>query len=320
MEGGSLQVGGTPLHLSEAARDGLSPVRSSRIVELLSAPLGRAARHLGLEILAQGPQAVQAQARQAANEGARVLICDAREQSDLAILAEAVLPLLPEALLAGSAGLARELAERLGADRPPAAIVAAERTGPVLVIAGSRSQVTYGQVACLIQRTLPARAEIDAAAVEGSWNPARRAVLADELLAELRRDASRGAWLVTIGGADGGGGARFHRRSERLNALLGELALRALQSGPFTGLVLTGGDVAASVLESLQAHGVRLGPEILPGIPLGAVLGGPYEGLGLVTKAGAFGPPEALVEAVATLAGGAKTHAGESKRSGKAIR
>jgi uncharacterized protein YgbK (DUF1537 family) len=317
VEGGILKVHGEPLQLSEAARDELSPVRSGDIVDLLGERLGRASRKIGLETLSKGAETVRMAARHAMSQGARVLVCDARTQSDLAAVAEAALPFLPDALMCGSAGLARELAERMGPDRAAAGMPSPRSSGPVLVVAGSRSRVTVEQVARLIQAERPSHVEIDPGAVDGPWNEPRRAGLAEALVAELRANAGARVWLVTIGEDSAGESARFQQRSERLNSLLGAVAARAFHAQPLSGLVLTGGDVAASVLESLQAIGVRLGAEILPGIPLGAIMGGAHEGLGLVTKAGAFGPPEALREAVGALTGRAISPEAETRRMGK---
>jgi D-threonate/D-erythronate kinase len=60
-------------------------------------------------------------------------------------------------------------------------------------------------------------------------------------------------------------------------------------------LVLTGGETAIAVLKALGAGGLRLAGEIEPGVALGALVGGPFAGLGLVTKAGGFGDAETLV-------------------------
>ncbi len=49
------------------------------------------------------------------------------------------------------------------------------------------------------------------------------------------------------------------------------------------------------MLESLGAKGVRLFGEIVTGMVSGAILGGPMNGLAVVTKAGAFGGEDALV-------------------------
>ena len=59
-------------------------------------------------------------------------------------------------------------------------------------------------------------------------------------------------------------------------------------------LVLSGGDTALEVCRALGVVGIRLRHEILPGIPLGTLIGGPYEGVAVVTKAGGFGAVDAL--------------------------
>jgi len=67
------------------------------------------------------------------------------------------------------------------------------------------------------------------------------------------------------------------------------------------GVVLTGGDTALLVLWALGARGIRLEREVLTGIPFGRLVGGACTDLPVVTKAGGFGPPEALVRAVRFL-------------------
>ena len=77
----------------------------------------------------------------------------------------------------------------------------------------------------------------------------------------------------------------------------GELAARVAQRHPLSGFVVTGGDGARALTASLQARAIVLTGEVAPGIPLGSLAGGPREGLAIVTKAGGFGSPTALIEA-----------------------
>ena len=77
---------------------------------------------------------------------------------------------------------------------------------------------------------------------------------------------------------------------------LGRIARRVIDAAPVSGIVLTGGDTAASVCRAISASGIALLDEILPGIPLGEIIGGPFEGLVVVTKAGAFGDERALAD------------------------
>ncbi len=59
--------------------------------------------------------------------------------------------------------------------------------------------------------------------------------------------------------------------------------------------MLTGGETAIAVLRALGAQGLRLTGQLEPGLALGALAGGPFDGLIVMTKAGGFGDVDALV-------------------------
>ena len=63
---------------------------------------------------------------------------------------------------------------------------------------------------------------------------------------------------------------------------------------------MTGGETAYAVLKRL-GDCLSLHAELLPGIALCVVRGGPWEGLKVITKAGGFGSPETLLELVDIL-------------------
>ena len=67
------------------------------------------------------------------------------------------------------------------------------------------------------------------------------------------------------------------------------------------GLVLVGGQTARLVCRRLQAQGVRIEGELEPGVPYGRLIGGVWDGLPVVTKAGGFGGPDTLLDAVRAL-------------------
>jgi uncharacterized protein YgbK (DUF1537 family) len=67
------------------------------------------------------------------------------------------------------------------------------------------------------------------------------------------------------------------------------------------GLVVTGGDTAMAVLQSLDCHALWLHGEIEPGIPWGQLLTGSQPGLAVVTKAGGFGNEQSLYNALSHL-------------------
>jgi uncharacterized protein YgbK (DUF1537 family) len=69
----------------------------------------------------------------------------------------------------------------------------------------------------------------------------------------------------------------------------------------FAGLFLSGGDTAQAVLERLNTRAIRLECEVLSGLVWGSIIGGRMDGLAVVTKAGAFGLPDALFKLRAVL-------------------
>jgi uncharacterized protein YgbK (DUF1537 family) len=64
------------------------------------------------------------------------------------------------------------------------------------------------------------------------------------------------------------------------------------------GLVISGGDMVYALSTRLQAGGIALGGEVLPGIPWGVFQGGCAEGWPVITKAGGFGTDETLVRLI----------------------
>ena len=56
-----------------------------------------------------------------------------------------------------------------------------------------------------------------------------------------------------------------------------------------------GGDTACAVLSAIEAAGIVLAGEVEPGTPVGAIAGGPLDGVTIATKAGAFGDDGTLV-------------------------
>ncbi|MGI9252107.1 MAG: nucleotide-binding domain containing protein, partial [Thermomicrobiales bacterium] len=68
------------------------------------------------------------------------------------------------------------------------------------------------------------------------------------------------------------------------------------------GMVLTGGDVAAAVLDALGFARIHLLGEVLPLVPWAVAAGGAADPLPIVTKAGSFGPDATLARCVRFLA------------------
>jgi uncharacterized protein YgbK (DUF1537 family) len=66
-------------------------------------------------------------------------------------------------------------------------------------------------------------------------------------------------------------------------------------------VVLVGGATARAVCERLNAIGVRLVGELSPGVPCGFLVGGFWDAMPVVTKAGGFGSPDTLLDVAHAL-------------------
>lgn len=74
---------------------------------------------------------------------------------------------------------------------------------------------------------------------------------------------------------------------------------------PYDALVLVGGDGAAAALDRIGATAVAVHAALLPGVPVGAVVGGPAHGVRVVTTSGGFGDADSLLHIVRRLQSGA---------------
>jgi hypothetical protein len=68
-------------------------------------------------------------------------------------------------------------------------------------------------------------------------------------------------------------------------------------------LVATGGDTAMAILQALNAEELHILGQVIEGIVMSRLAGGAYEGLRIVTKAGAFGEADALEKIIEIVTG-----------------
>lgn len=226
------------------------------------------------------------------------VVCDAETDEDLRAIALAGRTLDGSLVWAGSAGLAAQLPQAMGIGRERRALrvtgASLSTEGPLLFVIGSPSQASRDQIPRLVADREIELVTLPASALREGPN----SVAWTEQTRDLDRAFSTGRDVVlslessspedvTLGPA--------------LGALVSPYAIRC------SGLVLTGGETARSVLHGLGVATLRLVGEVEPGIPLSVATvvtsaGSPC--LPVVTKAGAFGSPHSLLtchDAIRTL-------------------
>jgi uncharacterized protein YgbK (DUF1537 family) len=223
--------------------------------------------------------------------GSWIAIADAETDDDLSRLAEVGIA-SGIRLFCGAAGLTGVLARRLPIHQINRYPPVRRPDGPVLTVAGSRHAVTATQIEVAgaagaeIIRLEQCAIDDDEPDLEGY----RRRILA-------ALGSGRPAIVTTVGLAP----SRLAGSvvAERLAAVAGDPEILA-QAG---GLVLTGGDVAAAVCRALGVRTIWLRGDVLPAIPWASITSERLQGMPIVTKAGSFGPPEALQIAIEFLSG-----------------
>ncbi len=285
--GGVVLAGGRRLEDGPAGRDPVTPVPTSGLADLLPG---------SVHVLqpADGAVASLAAALTAAGRDAQVVTVDARSDADLARVADAVTRLGPDAVPAGSAGLAGALATRW---RPDAAASSHARhhaprvaDGPLLVLVTSLHENAREQEARLraardgdLLHLAPSAADVADDAAWATWVDG--AVHAGPL-----------PTLVVVSApeerAPGAGGDSVARR-------LADLVARLHASRPARGVVVVGGDGARALVDRWACTGIEVLGAVDEGVPHGRLVGGYVDGLPVITKAGGFGDPDTLVRAVA---------------------
>jgi 4-hydroxythreonine-4-phosphate dehydrogenase len=286
--GGYHLVHGIPVDRTEVGNDPGASVRGSFLPHLLDSDGSFSIRNIGLEDISQGPDHILAMIEGLRKPGHTVIVLDAASNSDLRniALAAARMSVLP--LMCGSAGLAAHIPDAFGV-RVGGKVEQPRVAGPVLVVVGSAESVTRAQVG-----------ELRTASRIPEWEIHLEANLAGSdvaaaLVSELR---NRGKAILSLVGLHAG-----VQRSKVVSAIasLGQIAKLVVDAVPTCGLVATGAWTAVEVLKALGGTGARIEGEVVDGVPACSILGGPHEGVRMVTKGGAIGEPDVLVGAVSWM-------------------
>jgi len=292
-------LNGVPLDRTDFAHDPINPVRQSHIPTLVQGQTQRKIETINLSRVREGIGSLKREIQSLIESGNEILVVDAETQDDLKAIAKAALD--SKVLPCGSAGLAEEVCYWL---------VSSLLQPRLLVVSGSVNNVTLNQI-CVLQKTLDVHVlEPDLLVVlAGGENRKSEAV---RLIEEAKKavDSGRDVVMRLAKSSDeifkiqefGRKVGMDHRDTARkILSFLGETSSVIIDGCNIERLILIGGDTATSVVNALGAYGIGIRDEVLPGIPLGIILGGDFDGLLAVTKAGGFGQEDALIGVVRKL-------------------
>ncbi len=291
---GHLFVNGRLLSESSMRDHPLTPMHDPDLVRVTGRQTQGAVGLVALPQVSQGAAAVRAALEALRNDGKRYAVVDVAADHDLATLAEAVADL---PLVTAGSGLAIGLpaAYRRREWLPAYAVrqeLAPAEPGPALVLAGSCSEATQGQVAKM-RGDAPA-CELDPMALSRDADLVTQAIVwATQRLprgpvliystAEPARVASAQRWL---------GGERAAALLEGAFAAIA----RALLAAGVRRFIVAGGETAGAVVQALEVKALRIGKEIDPGVPWTVAESAPR--LALALKSGNFGAPDFFAKAL----------------------
>ncbi len=256
----------------------LTPMKDADLRRVLARQTKWPVRHLPHAIVAQGA----AEIRRALPAEKAMIIVDAISDTDLHTIGQAA---KGQKLLTGGSGIAIGLPANFGATPaiPPWQAV----TGPGVVLSGSCSRATRGQVqhykALAPSREITA---IDVMSGNVTTNGLANWVL-DQDTAPLIYSSADPA-IVAQAQQDYG----RETIADRIETLFAELATHLAARG-IKRIVVAGGETSGAVVTGLQAKTLHIGPKLAPGVPALR-----HDDMALALKSGNFGATDFFATAL----------------------
>ncbi|MDR0498028.1 MAG: hypothetical protein LBH42_10465 [Treponema sp.] len=245
-----------------------------------------------------------------------IFVADALTDDDLEIVFKTSSSLGRHHVLAGSAGLANQLARHLG----KATIVQekSSKISPVLIIAGTRQVETAAQITALCNTFPGALVKLNVGMIAKGETEKAVAMAFDETSLRMQRGTSAiglgagskqstGICIIAVesmftAATSAGKTVPDYTEGDETSIViceaLGILAEKLMALFKFQVILSTGGDTSLAVCRQLGINAIEPLTEICPGIPLGRIRAGLYNGHFIVTKSGRFGNLDAMVEII----------------------
>lgn len=296
---GHLFVGDVLLSDSGMRNHPLTPMTDSNLVRVLQRQTQRKVGLINHEVVGAGTPAIREHIHQLRGEGVEIAIVDATSNDDLMRIGAACADM---PLVTAGSGIALGLPQNfrnsgmLQAHSAAAAESLPPTAGLRAIVSGSCSVATNAQVARAIESGVPAFA-ID---------PLKLAAGEDMVSAALEwatpRLSAGPVLIYATANPDSVKAAQAKIGVERAGALV-EHALSSIAKGlveqGVRQLVVAGGETSGAVVTALNVKGLRIGPQIDPGVPWTASLGD--KPLALALKSGNFGTTDFFTKAWSIL-------------------
>ena len=303
--GGILIVGEKPLALTEMARNSTFPIQESHVYKILQNQSHNKVGWIDLTHVASSHEQLKRTVNQERKKNNKIIIFDAVSREDLKNIVETAFSIKRTPLFVGSAGLAEEVAQKLR----PSKGKTDQKIKPfrnILIVSGTASSITHQQLKRFENRNIPCL-QLTSSLILGDGVKIEKE--RKDLSLKISNLLSHGMTILKSPSE------MLHDREStdgsvklKITKTLASVALHALEASKIDpqdlALILTGGETAQYVINGLETEGIEIEGELLEGIVRGHLTGGDWDGLTVVTKAGAFGKEDALEKIVNILGEG----------------
>jgi uncharacterized protein YgbK (DUF1537 family) len=271
---------------------------------IIQKQMRRKVANIDLKTVCEGSSAILDAVEELYKEGYQVLTIDAVTKDDLNNIALAC-KLLPEAtVLAGAAGFAAYLPEVMGLSSNNL-LKLPSKDGMILVVAGTCNPTTRRQIEEVLKNVNANLIKIDTDRIISGMAHEEVQNVAQKIQKHVETQKIKTNPMIvavdTLFKLTKENEYPINKWGKAIASAIGEIVGMLVDNNIVQCLVITGGDTALHVLNALKARGIDLEEEILAGIPLGRLFGGKAHDIPIVTKAGGFGSPTALLEVIEHL-------------------
>jgi D-threonate/D-erythronate kinase len=299
VKNGELLLNGVTISRTAIASDPGFPVKESYLPSILKAQTSLPVEFVSHELVALGPNALTEHLRKLSKNGRAFILVDAIGDHDLNTIASIDTDLLPPVIFSGSSGLAAAIIRNRKKD------TTVPGTPPVYVIIGSVNPQNEATANYLLANGL---------AVEVYLDPVKlmERAAGDPVPSEFSEALRGNGDLVIRTYRDSTDREKVKERIRETGISEPEAAeaiARGLQAvmkevvgrHPLSGLIITGGTTALHILRGIEGVGIEVEEELEPGVPCGRIVGGPLNGVGIITKAGGFGSEKTFENCIQIL-------------------
>lgn len=262
-----------PITETEIARDPKKPVTEDNLSKILSKRFNENINHISIDNIESNNLELR---------GGRIFSCDSLSNEHIKAVIKKAIESKKKVLWVGTAAIVENLME------------VEKRTKPSMAIIGSvssvtRSQVKYAQEKGITLLKIPMYEILEGRDAEEYVSKAIETLQGGKdllLLSSSSYDEEEYKKTNEVG-------YKMNMTIEEISVftqgVLGDISKEIISRVEVSGVFLTGGDTARGFFEKTGALGSTIVGEVMIGIPMMKLRGGEFEGLNIITKAGAFG-------------------------------